>query len=71
MSADFLAPAAANLAMAGLFFVFIHLLTGGYPPLVIGSVYLVLGPGIYVVLFGALFVIDARLFCLNVLNLLL
>jgi hypothetical protein len=65
MSADFLAPAAANLAMAGLFFVFIHLLTGAYPPLVIGSVYLVLGPGIYVVLFGALFVIVSSFFSMR------
>jgi hypothetical protein len=71
ISANFLARAAASQAMAGLFFVFIHLLTGAYPPLVIGSVYLVLGPGLYVVLFGTLFVIDACLFCLNVFNLFL
>ena len=69
MITDFLARAAASLGMVGLFFVFIHLLTGAYPPLVIGSVYLALGPGIYVLLFGALFVIDARLYCLNVFNL--
>ena len=71
MSADFLAKAALSLGVAGLFFLFVHLITGAYPPLVIGSVYLALGPGIYVILFGALFVIDACLICLNVFNLFL
>jgi hypothetical protein len=71
MSADLMARAAVSLGVAGLFFVLIHLVTGAYPPLVIGSVYLALGRGIYVVLFGALFVIDACLICLKVLDLFL
>ena len=69
MSADFLARAALSLGGAGLFFLLVHLITGAYPPLVIGSVYLALGPGIYVLLFGALFITDACLICLNVFNL--
>ena len=66
MYADILARAALSLGVAGLFFLFVHLITGAYPPFVIGSVYLALGPGIYVILFGALFITDACLMCLNV-----
>ena len=69
MSADLLARAAFSLGVAGLFFLFIHVITGAYPPLVISLVYLALGPGLYVLLFGARFVIDAWLFCVNVFNL--
>jgi hypothetical protein len=68
MFADFLARSALSLGGAGLFFLFVHLITSAYAPLVIGSVYLALGPGIYVLLFGALFVIEACLICLNVFN---
>ena len=67
-SADFFATVALRLGVAGLFFLFVHLITEAYPPLVIGSVYLALGPGIYVLLFGALFITDACLMCLNVFN---
>ena len=37
--------------MAGLFLLRIHVITGAYPPLVMGSVDLVLGPGIVFMLF--------------------
>jgi hypothetical protein len=50
-----------------MFFVFIHVITGAYPPLVIGLVYLALVPGIYALLLLALLVIDLCLFCFNVL----
>ena len=71
MSADFLARAGASLGVAGLLFLYIYMISGAYPPLVIGLIYLALGPGFYLLLFLALFVVDLCLVGMNLLNLLI
>jgi hypothetical protein len=68
MSASLLARAGAILAVVGSSFVFIHLITGAYPPLVIGLVYLALGPGILMLLFLTLFAINVCLIFLRLLT---